>query len=288
MTYGFAVGGRDGAKHALARFWRRLSHTASMGLFQPTCFDRAIDNYSLSWSPVFLVLDLVTRLFSPYQFNPLNHNPIRDVLIASVDFDALRKSDCQIKLFLSATNVRTGKVKVFENKDITVDSVLASACLPHMFQAVEIDGEHYWDGGYMGNPALFPLIYNCNSQDIVIVHINPIHREELPRTASEILNRVNEISFNSSLMREMRVINFVTRLIDERRVTDGSLRRMLIHSIAADDEMTKLSIASKLNCDWNFLTLLRDTGRRVTETWIADNFDKIGHESTVDIQKQYM
>ena len=288
MTYGFAVGGRDGAKHALARFWRRLSHTASMGLFQPTCFDRAIDNYSLSWSPVFLVLDLVTRLFSPYQFNPLNHNPIRDVLIASVDFDALRKSDCQIKLFLSATNVRTSKVKVFENKDITVDSVLASACLPHMFQAVEIDGEHYWDGGYMGNPALFPLIYNCNSQDIVIVHINPIHREELPRTASEILNRVNEISFNSSLMREMRVINFVTRLIDERRVTDGSLRRMLIHSIAADDEMTKLSIASKLNCDWNFLTLLRDTGRRVTETWIADNFDKIGHESTVDIQKQYM
>jgi len=288
MTYGWAADGRSGAKHALADFWHRVSDTASMGLLQPSWFDRAIGNHSLSWSPAFLLLDLVTRLFSPYQFNPLNHNPVRDVLIASIDFEVLRKSDCTIKLFLSATNVRTGKVKIFENEEVSVDSVLASACLPYMFQAVEVDGEHYWDGGYMGNPALFPLIYHCNSPDIVIVHINPIQRAELPQTASEILNRINEISFNSSLMREMRAINFVTRLIDEKRVTDGSLRRMLIHSISADDQMTKLSTASKLNVDWNFLTFLRDTGRRAAETWIEVNFDRLGRESTADIQKQYM
>jgi NTE family protein len=288
MTYGWAVGGRSGAKRTLANFWHRVSETASMGPLQPSWFDRAIGNHSLSWSPAFLLLDLVTRLFSPYQFNPLNHNAMRDVLNASIDFEVLRKADCAIKLFLSATNVRTGKVKVFETEEISADSILASACLPYMFQAVEVDGEHFWDGGYMGNPVLFPLIYNCSSPDIVIVHINPIQRAELPQTASEILNRVNEISFNSSLMREMRAIDFVTRLIDEKRVTDGSLRRMLIHGISADDQMTKLSTASKLNADWEFLMFLRDTGRRAAETWIEVNFDKIGRESTVDIQRQYM
>ena len=278
MTYGLAVGGRSGAKHALADFWHRVSDTASMGLLQPSWFDRAIGNHSLSWSPAFLLLDLVTRVFSPYQFNPLNYNPVRDVLIASVDFKVLRELDCPIKLFVSATNVRTGKVRVFENQELSADSILASACLPHMFQAVEIDGEHYWDGGYMGNPALFPLIYNCRSPDIVIVHVNPIQRVELPQTAPEILNCINEISFNSSLMREMRAIDFVTRLIDEKRVTDELLRRMLMHSISADEQMTKLSSASKLNADWNFLTLLRNAGRGAAETWIEVNFDKLGRE----------
>jgi NTE family protein len=288
MTYGWAVGGRSGAKRTLSDFWRRVSERASMGLLQPSWFDRALGNYSLSWSPAFLLLDLVTRLVSPYQFNPLNHNVMRDVLNASIDFEVLRKADYAIKLFLSATNVRTGKIRVFETEEISADSILASACLPYMFQAVEVEGQHFWDGGYMGNPALFPLIYNCSSPDIVVVHINPIQRAELPHTAAEILNRVNEISFNSSLMREMRAIDFVTRLIDEKRVTDGSLRRMLIHSISADDQMAKLSASSKLNTDWDFLMFLRDTGRQVAETWLEVNFNKIGSESTVDIQRQYM
>jgi NTE family protein len=230
----------------------------------------------------------MTRLFSPYQLNPVNHNPLRGVLMASVDFDALRRSACPIKLFLSATNVRTGKVKVFAREEITAESVLASACLPLMFQAVKVDGEHYWDGGYMGNPALFPLIYNCTSPDILIVHINPLYREELPQTAADILNRINEISFNSSLMREMRAISFVTRLIDEKRVIDNSLRRMLIHSISADEQMTRLSAASKLNGDWSFLTHLRDIGRESAESWISDNFVQIGRESTADVQNQYL
>jgi NTE family protein len=289
MTYGWMVGERDGAKRALEAFWRRLSDAASAGPLQPSWIDRALGNHTLSWSPAFLALDLMTRLLSPYQLNPLNHNPLRDALKATVDFAVLRRPDCPIKLFVSATNVRSGKIKVFENKEIGVDSILASACLPFMFQAVELNGEHYWDGGYMGNPALFPLIYNCgNSRDIVIVHVNPIYRHDVPRSASEILDRVNEISFNASLMREMRAIGFVTRLIDEKRVNNGSLRRMLIHEIAADEHMQKLSAASKLNADWTFLVHLRDVGRRTADAWIRENFGRLGRESTVDIERRYL
>ena len=228
LVYGFATGGRDGARAALAAFWRRLSRTAMTSPLNGSWLDCAFCNHSHRFSPVFVMFDLVTRLFSPYEFNPLNLNPLKDVLEASVDFEALRRSACPIKLFLSATNVRTGKVKVFERHEIGLQHVLASGCLPFMYQAFEIDGEHYWDGGYMGNPAIFPLIYGCESKDIVVVHINPLEREELPRTAAEILDRVNEISFNSSLMREMRAISFVTRLIDERLIEAGRLKRLFI------------------------------------------------------------
>jgi NTE family protein len=151
---------------------------------------------------------------------------------------------------------------VFERHEIGVPHVLASACLPFIFQAVEINGEHYWDGGYVGNPAIFPLIYGCESRDIVVVHINPIERDEAPRAAAEILDRVNEISFNSSLMREMRAISFVTRLLDERLVDGGRLKRVFIHSISADEVMKKLGVSTKLNADWGFLTHLHAAGRR--------------------------
>jgi NTE family protein len=166
--------------------------------------------------------------------------------------------------------------------------VLASACLPFLFQAVEIDREAYWDGGYAGNPPIFPLIYNCSSSDVVIVQLSPMRREELPLSSLEILNRVNEISFNSSLLREMRAIRFVTQLIDDGTVVDGSLRRMRIHTIAADDVIAKLSVASKLDADWAFLTSLRDTGRERAEQWLDTRFDRIGVESTVDLQSVYM
>ena len=287
-AYGYAMSGREGAKLALAGFWRRISKAAMQGPLQPSWLDKMMGNHSLQFSPAFVMADLMTRLFSPYEFNPFNQNPLREVLEASVDFEALRKSDCPIKLFLSATNVRTGKVKIFERQELCADRVLASGCLPFMFQAVEIDGEHYWDGGYMGNPAIFPLIYGCESRDIVIVHINPLERAELPRSATEILNRINEISFNSSLMREMRAISFVTKLIDDGKVADGGLRRLLVHSISADDVMAKLGVSSKLNADWDFLLHLRDAGRAYTEAWIAANFDRLGEESTVDIREQYL
>ena len=288
LTYGYASGGRDGAKAALAQFWKRISLTAIHSPLQPSWLDRMMGDHSLRFSPAFVMIELMSRLFSPYEFNLLNHNPLKKVLEESVDFEALRKSKCPIKLFLTATNVRTGKVKVFDRRTICSQHVLASGCLPFLFQAVEVDGEHYWDGGYMGNPAIFPLIYNCRSKDIVIVHINPLWREEVPRTAMEILDRVNEISFNSSLMREMRVISFLTKLIDEHMVKGNHLNRLYIHSIAADEVVRKLGVSSKLNADWSFLLHLHAAGRQYADAWIEESFDRLGIESTVDIRVQYL
>ncbi len=281
MAYGLTEGGPEGARRALTNFWRRVSHAAAMGPLQASPWDRLTHNHSLDASPAFVMFDLMSRMFSPYQFNPANWNPLRKVLEESVDFDRLRANGT-VKLFLSATNVRSGKVRIFNTCDVTPDVVLASACLPFMFQAVEIEGEPYWDGGYMGNPALYPLIYNCDSRDVVIVHINPLMREGTPKTAQEILNRINEISFNSSLMREMRVIHFVTKLIDDRKVPEGEMKRMLIHSISDDSMMRSLSVTSKLNADWEFLTHLRDIGRARAEAWLGETFERIGSETTID------
>ena len=288
FAYGLAVDGREGARKALTDYWKRVSEAARLGPLQPTPIDRMLGDHKLSWTPIFSVIGFVTRMLSPYQFNPANYNPLRDVVEQSIDFDVLRRSDCPVKLFLSATNVRTGKVKIFSGKEISVDAVMASACLPTMFHAVEIDGEAYWDGGYMGNPAIFPLIYNCESADIVVVHINPLFREEVPRSADDILNRINEISFNSSLMREMRAVSFVTRLVTQKRVVDGGLKHVLIHSISDDGFMSALTPTSKYNADWDFLIFLRDQGRKCADDWLAEHFVKLGVESSVDAEKVYL
>jgi NTE family protein len=288
LAYGMTLGGREGAKTALANFWRRISHAAAFSPLQPSPLEKLLGLRNLEFSPPFLFFDLLTRLLSPYQFNPLNLNPLRQVLLQTVDFESLRRTRCKVKLFLSATNVRTGKIKVFDNDDIGPDAVLASGCLPFIFQAVEIEGEAYWDGGYMGNPAIFPLIYACDSRDVIVVHVNPIMREDLPKSAAEILNRINEISFNSSLMREMRAISFVTRLIDDGQADAANLKRMLVHGIANEKAMSELSVASKLNADWEFLTYLKDIGRAAAEEWLAANFDRLGKETTIDLHQTYL
>src|SRR6266566_1657857 len=226
FAYGLAVDGREGARKALTGYWKRVSDAAKLGPLQPNPIDRMLGDHKLTWSPVFSLMGIVTRVLSPYEFNPADYNPLREVVEQSIDFDVLRRPDCPVKLFLSATNVRTGKVKIFAGKEISTAAVMASACLPTMFHAVEIDGEAYWDGGYMGNPALFPIIYNCKSTDIVIVHINPLFRKEVPRAADDILNRINEISFNSSLMREMRAVSFVTKLVTQKRILGEELPHM--------------------------------------------------------------
>lgn len=287
MAYGMTVGGREGARTALTNFWRRVAHAGMASPLQPTWFERVSHNHSLESSPAFIMFDLITRLYSPYQFNPLNYNPLRQALEQSVDFEKLRQ-DSVLKLFLSATNVRSGKVKVFGNDEISPDAVMASACLPFMFQAVTIKGEDYWDGGYMGNPAIFPLIYKCESRDIVIVHINPIERVETPTTARDILNRINEISFNSSLMREMRAIAFVTKMIDDGTIDDGKMKRMLIHAIEGQDFMRDLGVSSKMNADWEFLTHLRDVGRERAEQWLTVNFDAVNQRTSVDLGAMYL
>src|SRR5262245_41177209 len=286
LAYGLTVGGRAGAKRLLAEFWRRVSEAAAWSPLQPTVFDRLTQNHSIETSPAFILFDMITRLLSPYQFNPLNYNPLRDLLNKTIDFERLR-SESVVKLFLCATNVRTGKVRIFENHELTDSAVLASSCLPFLFQAIEIDGEAYWDGGYMGNPAIFPLIYGCRSRDVIVVHINPIVRDEVPRTASDILNRLNEISFNSSLMREMRAIAFVNKLVGKGALRD-EIKTMLIHAIEAESFMKDLGVASKFNADWEFLTYLRDMGRTCAEQWLAANFCHLGARSTIDIHARYL
>jgi NTE family protein len=287
LAHGLTIGGRAGAIDALADFWQRVATTAKWGGLQPSWFDRVTQNYGLEHSPAYLFFDLMSRMFSPYQFNPGNYNPLARLLERTVDFDRLRR-DCAVKLFLCATNVRTGKVRVFTNEDICVKRVLASACLPLFWQAVEINGEYYWDGGYMGNPALFPLIYGCKSCDIIVIHINPTERPDIPITAHEIINRINEISFNSSLFREMRAIAFVTKLIDDGTVAEGRLKRVLMHAIEADDVMQNLRPMSKLNADWQFLQRLHEIGQNRAAQWLKTNLNKVGIESTVDVRSKYL
>ncbi len=288
LAYGLAEGGKRGAQKALANFWRRVSHAAAFSPLQPSLLDRLTGSRSLEHSPAFLMFDMVTRLMSPYQFNPFNFNPLKGVLEQSIDLDAIRMARCPVKINVCATNVRTGKVKVFDNDELSIDAIMASACLPFLFQAVEIDGEAYWDGGYMGNPAIFPLIYSCATPDVLIVHINPIERPELPKTAIEILNRINEISFNSSLLREMRAIAFVTQLIESEAGKMLDLKRVFVHSVSDDEAMKGLGVSSKLNADWGALTDLRDRGRERAEEWLEANYDQIGKRSTVDIRERYL
>ncbi|MBV8913921.1 MAG: patatin-like phospholipase family protein [Acetobacteraceae bacterium] len=288
VAYGMATGGRQAARETLAGLWQRVADAAAWGLLQPSWYDRFMHNWGLECSPAFQAFDMISRVFGPYELNPLNLNPLRDALVACVDFRELRRETSPVRLFLAATNVRTGKIKIFHAAEICAEAVLASACLPFLFQAVEIEGEHYWDGGYMGNPAIFPLIYECESRDVVVVHINPIERPELPRTAREILNRMNEISFNSSLMREMRAIHFVSELIESGQLVGRKMKRMLIHAIADDALMGRLGAASKLNAEHGFLAYLREKGRASAEAWLGTTFAHLGERSTVDVQARYL
>jgi NTE family protein len=291
MAYGASLGGREGARAKLTEFWQAISRAGA--IYSPVRRMPweswlSLNHVPDDFAPGFLMFQVMTSMLSPYQLNPFDLNPLKDVLLEVVDFDRLRSSPHAPRLFLSATKVRTGKIRVFENAQVSVDVVLASACLPYIFKAVEIGGEYFWDGGFMGNPAIYPLIYRGASRDVIIVHINPLVREKLPTTAPEIFDRMNEISFNSSLMREMRAIAFVSRLLEEEAVTTERYRKMLIHSIRDDAEMTHHGVASKLSPDWDFLRHLRDAGRRAAETWLAEHYDKVGHASSIDLAATFL
>ncbi|MDX2156089.1 MAG: patatin-like phospholipase family protein [Hyphomicrobiaceae bacterium] len=291
MAWGVSQGGRQGARTKLAEFWREVSRRGEVwGMPWPRLMDglMATNGWPADLSPGYLMFQAVTHTLSPYQLNPLDLNPLRDVLESVVDFRALQRCPRATRLFVSATNVRTGKIRVFENHEITADAVLASACLPYIFKAVEIDGEAYWDGGFMGNPAIFPLIYSGASRDVIIVHINPLVQDRLPRTAPEIFDRMNEITFNSSLMREMRAIAFVSRLVDEERLDPARYQRMLVHAIADDDEMRKHGAWSKLNPDWAFITHLFERGRAAATRWLDAHAGDVGKRATVDIGATYL
>jgi NTE family protein len=285
LAYGLAVGGREGAKKALDRYWRRLSETTAGSIFQPSPYDKMYGHFGLDFSPGYVFVDTLSQVFSPYQLNPTNYNPFKTLLEETVDFEVLRRQSA-VKLFLSATNVRSGKVKIFRSEELRADHVVASSCQPMMMRAVEIDGEYYWDGGFMGNPALFPVIYACEARDIVLVHLTPLERLENPTTSRAILSRMQEVTFNSSLMREIRVVAFFTKLIDDGEIVDG--KRILLHTIDGEDIIGALSNSSKLNGDWDFIEHLYRIGRERADQWLASNFDRLGVETTIDLQSKYL
>lgn len=283
LAEGFLENGRKGAREKLRDFWHSISDDGTLNGTARQVFEGMFSGASYEDSPLFMFADLLTHYASPYQFNPLDINPLRDHLIKMIDFKKVR-SCTHLKLFISATNVQTGKIEIFHGEQMTVHHLLASACLPYLFQAVVIDGVPYWDGGYMGNPALYPLFYQASSQDIMLVQVNPVERDEVPKTARDIQNRMNEITFNGALLREFRAIDFVNRLLDDGKLPEGEYRRSFVHRIDGGKALAKYSAATKLNSAWPFLQELRDLGRDAAKAFLAAHYADLGQRGTLDLR----
>ncbi|HSI39759.1 MAG TPA: patatin-like phospholipase family protein [Xanthobacteraceae bacterium] len=282
LGYGYAKGGAEGAREALAHFWGEVSKAARFSPFQRGPMDRLLGRWTLDNSPMFVAMDLMSRLVSPYDLNPGGSNPLRGILEQLVDFELLKSSP--IKLFITATSVRTGRGRVFRNGEITPEVLLASACLPTMFQAVEIDGEAYWDGGYSGNPTMTPLVRELDSDDTILVPINPVEREGTPDNARDILNRLNEVSFNAVLLKELRMMALMRKVADPGNSEGAQWAKMRIHMVP-NPVMASLGYSSKLNAEWEFLSMLRDEGRKAAQTFLDVHGDDIGKRSTLDIDQ---
>jgi NTE family protein len=290
LLQGYLRGGRARARRALDAFWGRVGEMAAFSPIRRSLYDQWSGNWNIDRSPVFFFADLITRVFSPYELNPQNINPLRDFITKHLDVPAIRAAET-FKLFVSATNARTGQIRVFDREEISPDVLLASACLPTVFQAIEIDGEPYWDGGYLGNPTLFPLINQCASGDIVIVQINPLVRKQPLRTAAEIFNRLNEVTMNAALRHELQLIAFMQGLIESGGLSGDAtlgLRRTRIHMIAAEEIMAELGVASKMNGEIAFLEHLKDVGRTAASEWLAKNFHLVGRQSSVDLEATFL
>ncbi len=280
MADGLTEGGPPQARVALEQFWKRVSDAALLSPLRRGPLEILTGRWTLDYSPVFAVLDIAARVLSPYDTNPFGSNPLTQILADSVRFDRLAAAP--IKLFVTATNVRTGRGRVFRNADLTPDVLLASACLPTMFQAVEIDGDAYWDGGYSGNPSMSPLIRECSSSDTILVQINPIERPGTPKTAREIHNRLNEIAFNATLIKEMRAAALLRHVADPGTGEGAVWAKMRVHRIASD-VMLDLGYSSKLIAEWAFFCMLRDEGRRAAAAFLDAHGADLGVRSTLDI-----
>jgi NTE family protein len=281
LVDGYAAGGPDGARAALERFWRSVSDAAKFSPFRRGPLETLLGQWTLDYSPFYLAMDMLARLVSPYVANPGGANPLSQILAEHLDFSRL--ANAPIKLFVTATSVRTGQGRVFRNKDVTPDVLLASACLPTMFQAIEIDGESFWDGGYAGNPTITPLVRECRSRDTILVQINPVERATTPRTARDILNRLNEVSFNAVLLKELRMIALLRQVADAGQSEGALWAGMRIHRIASED-MAKLGASSKLIAEWEFFCKLRDYGRAAAEAFLKAHAGDLGHRSTLDLE----
>ena len=280
LTAGFAADGPEGARSALDAFWKRVSHSARFSPIRRSPLDIMLGRWTLDTSPFYLAFDLASRIFSPYDLTPHGTNPLRDVLADLVDFSLLARAP--IRLFVTATNVRTGRGRVFRNAEITPDVLLASACLPTLFQAIEIEGEPYWDGGYSGNPTITPLVRECKSRDTLLVAVNPVERAGTPRSAREILDRLNEVSFNATLLKELRMIALLRQVADPGSSEGAQWAHMRIHLIASS-VLATLGASSKFNAEWDFLCMLRDEGRRSAQAFLDANAKNVGKQSSVDL-----
>jgi NTE family protein len=290
LATGLAEGGRAGAQAALRAFWMDVAAQGACFGHWPRAPGSGLAGYNLDQNPflapVYAYGNQFLRAFSPYQFNPLGDNPLRAVLQRHVKLQALRQGE--LALFITATAVRTGQPRVFRRSDLGIDALLASACLPQMFRAVEIDGQPYWDGGYSGNPAIWPLTYNTSALDVLLVKINPLVRAELPDTPEEIADRVNEITFNAGLISEMRAIHFVQRLIDEGRIDTGQYKYLRLHMVADDAGLAPLHASSKLNTDSEFLEALHALGRVAADRFLLEHRAALGRRSTLDVRKTFL
>ena len=280
LADGWTAGQAEGAREALDRYWRQVSRAAAFSPIQRSPLDRVLGRWSLETSPAYVAMDLMSRLFSPYNLNPLGLNPLRAVLAETINFERLARSP--IMLFITATSVRTGRGRIFRNAEITADVLLASACLPTMFRAVEIDGEEYWDGGFAGNPTITPLVRESDAHDTILVQINPTERLTPPRSAAEILDRLNEISFNSPLAKELRMIALLRQVADPGTGEGARWAQMRTHRIKSD-LLATFGASSKLNAEWEFVSMLRAEGRRAAGEFLEQHGDDLGKRSSADL-----
>ncbi len=285
LADGLAKGDKEEGRERLRNFWEGVRNAARSSPLRRTPMDTVSGTWNLDNSPAYMWFDMMSRIVSPYQSNPFNLNPLRDLVADLIDFDRVRA--CPVKLFISATNVETGRATIFDKKSLTPEHVMASAALPLMYQAVEIDGVPYWDGGYVGNPPLWPLFEHSKSDDVVLVQINPFTRLGAPKSAKEILNRMNEINFNASLLQELRSVDFVSRLLRSGRLEGTGYRRVLMHMIEDEATLSPLGASSKMNAEHEFIEMLFEKGRASAQEWIDRHFSDIGQQSSLNIRRLF-
>ncbi len=283
IIQGLIKGGTEGARATLKEYWKSMSELSKkISPYSLNPIDKMMKYYNLDHSPGYLMMGQVQEHFSPYDINPSNKNPFGDFVKGFFDYAAIRNST-ERKIFLGTTHVKSGKIKIFSNSDFCSDVLMASACLPFMFQAVQVDGEYYWDGGFIANPAIYPLIDNCDCSDIIVVQLTKTYRDELPRSKAEIVDRLKEITYNGCIVHEMRAIYFITKLIDSGKIKEGALKRINMHMIKNEDSFKNLNLSSALNTDWDFLMMLHNEGRKTADKWINDHYDKVGTaQNTLD------
>ncbi|WP_199275891.1 patatin-like phospholipase family protein [Azospirillum humicireducens] len=269
LVQGWARGGpngaREGARAELANFWERVSAAGRLGPIRPSVTDRLLGRWNVDNAPGSHLVEWAKRWITPYQTQSADFHPLRGLLTEMVEPELIRRSG--LRLFVSATNVRSGALRLFDETEVGVDHLLASACLPHLFRAVRIDGQDYWDGGYLANPPLSPLVEACPGADLLVVAINPFTCATTPEDPAGIAARLNQITFNAALLQELRCLSART---DAPR----------LHLIGADEHLQDLGLYSKLMTDWSFLNWLRDAGREAAGRWVDQNLRSVGTESS--------